>query len=88
MRWILLKALILVLSDKQVLIIVDDECDVSCFKENRRILMSILSKNNPNNINITLNNPTRPINNPNLELNQQTNININDPNNPLNDHSK
>jgi len=27
MRWILLKALILVLSDKQVLIIVDDECD-------------------------------------------------------------
>ena len=44
MRWILLKALILVLSDKQVLIIVDDECDVSCFKENRPILMSILSK--------------------------------------------
>ena len=27
MRWILLKALILVLSDKQVLIALDDECD-------------------------------------------------------------
>ena len=30
MRWILLKALILVLSSEQVLIIVDDECDISC----------------------------------------------------------
>jgi hypothetical protein len=43
-KWILLKALILVPSDKQVLIILDHECDVSCFNHNRPIFMSILSK--------------------------------------------